>query len=151
MYSCVGRHRKATATFCRCTPVAQVYLLLQEVCPSTDPTAWARPNEPLHSMSAHSPFRSITNNTLSHCHLQSLATDVLQYINILSQHLYPNGTALSGWSHIWLKAVAMQPKGLQVRWVLSYCTIYCTIFLLPITVQSPSESVNKDERNVTPL
>lgn len=124
MYSCIGRHRKATATFCRCTPVAQVYLLFQEVCPSTDPMARARPDEPLHSMSAHSPFRSITNNTLSHCRLQSLATDVLQYINILSQHLeYRDGTALSGWGHIWLKAVAMQPKGLQVRWVPSYRTI----------------------------
>lgn len=88
------------------------------------PTARARPDELLHSMSAHSPFRSITNNTLSHCHLQSPVTGVLQYINILSQHLeYPNGTALSGWGHIWLKAAAMQPKGLQVRWVLSYCTI----------------------------
>lgn len=75
---------------------------------------------------------------------------MLQYINILSQRLeYPNGTALSGWGHIWLKALAMQPKGLQVRWVLSYCTI--VLFLLPIMVQSPSESVNKDERNVTPL
>lgn len=36
---------------------------------------------------------------------------------------YPHSTALSSWGHKWLKAVAMQPKGLQLRWALSYCTI----------------------------
>lgn len=92
-------------------------------CPSIDPTTQAPPVELLHSISVHLPFRSVSN-TLSDCHLQSLVTIVLQHINILSQHLeYPHSTALPSWGRKWLKAVGMQPKGLQFRRVLSYCTI----------------------------
>ena len=102
---------------------SQVYPVQKQLAASTDPTIQAPPVEPFHSMSVHLPFRSVSN-TLSGCHLQSLVTNVLQHINILSQHLeYPHSTALSSWGRKWLKAVAMQPKGLQFRRVLSYCTI----------------------------
>lgn len=121
MQSCVHKHRRAAAA--TCIPTVKCTLYRISWLPSIDPTTQAPPVEPLHSMSVHLPFRSVSN-TLSGCHLQSLVTNVLQHINILSQHLeYPHSTALSSWGCKWLKAVAMQPKGLQFRRVLSYCTI----------------------------
>lgn len=101
------RAQEGYSYFLQMYTCSSVYPASPEVCPSTDPMTQLILLRQLHSMSAHSPFRRISN-TLSP---QSLVTNVLQHINILSQCLkYPNGTALSGWGHMRLRAVATQPK-----------------------------------------
>lgn len=122
MRSCVHRHRKAAFTACRCIPTVKCTPYRNSWLPITDPTTQAPPSEPLHSMSVHLPFGSVSN-TLLDCHLQSLVTMCCSTLISQVSTWYPHSTALSSWGHKWLKAVAMQPKGLQLRRALSYCTI----------------------------